>query len=161
MCQHGETVSVRVLIPADLSRTGKEYWKDVQIDMCIAPIVRALSEAGVHMRASCCGHGGRPGYITLADGRELVIWERYRDNGFITPEEHKITSLLGEAFCTLRDECQPTHPSHLQDMADAVHKGQYVIAARVAQRAAPEVFATYQGEEGDHEDHDPFARDGQ
>ena len=43
------------------------------IDLCIAPIVRALNEGGVATVASCCGHGRMDGTIVLADGRELVI----------------------------------------------------------------------------------------
>lgn len=43
------------------------------IDACIAPIVQALNDAGVGTAASCCGHGKRPGRITLRDGRDLVI----------------------------------------------------------------------------------------
>jgi hypothetical protein len=42
-------------------------------DPCIAPLVAALNDAGIPTIASCCGHGHRPGIITLADGRELLI----------------------------------------------------------------------------------------
>ena len=42
-------------------------------DPCIAPLVEALNNAGIKTIASCCGHGHRPGAITLIDGRELVI----------------------------------------------------------------------------------------
>ena len=74
MCKWGTTETVRVKIPADLSHTGEAYWKDTEIDTCIAPIVRALQEAGIDMRASCCGHEQQPGRIDLQDGRILVIW---------------------------------------------------------------------------------------
>lgn len=73
MCRHGETVSVSVLIAADLSFTGHPRIKHAEIDRCIAPIVHALSKAGIHMRASCCGHGHDEGRIDLADGRVLRI----------------------------------------------------------------------------------------
>lgn len=43
------------------------------IDACIAPIVRALNEAGIQTVASCCGHDHRPSAISLADGREVRI----------------------------------------------------------------------------------------
>lgn len=72
MCMQKE-VMVRVKIPADISRTGEAYWKDVGIDECIAPIVKALQVAGIDMRGSCCGHGVTHGSILLADGRELLI----------------------------------------------------------------------------------------
>lgn len=45
----------------------------VWCDPCIAPIVKALNDAGICTVASCCGHKRRPGVIALADGRELFI----------------------------------------------------------------------------------------
>jgi hypothetical protein len=45
------------------------------IDPCIAPIVAALNAANIATVASCCGHGKRPGLISLEDGRELTITE--------------------------------------------------------------------------------------
>lgn len=73
MCKWGTSVSVLVRVPADLSSTGEEKWRDMGIDACIAPLVDALQKAGIDMRASCCGHGHLPGSIILADGRELLI----------------------------------------------------------------------------------------
>jgi hypothetical protein len=45
----------------------------VWCDPCIAPLVKALNDAGIATVASCCGHGEQHGSIVLADGRELVI----------------------------------------------------------------------------------------
>lgn len=45
----------------------------VWCDPCIAPLVKALNDAGIRTVASCCGHSHRPGNIALADGRWLVI----------------------------------------------------------------------------------------
>ncbi len=73
MCEWGTRKIVRVKIPADLSHSGKEYWKEAGIDSCIAPLVGALQSAGIDMRASCCGHGKGPGSIVLQDGRRLVV----------------------------------------------------------------------------------------
>ena len=73
MCEWDETVKVRVKIPADLSCTGKEKWRECDIDSCIAPIVEALQGAGIDMRGSCCGHNKSEGDIHLQDGRVLVI----------------------------------------------------------------------------------------
>lgn len=39
----------------------------------IADIVRAMNSAGIRTVASCSGHGLRPGRISLADGRELIL----------------------------------------------------------------------------------------
>jgi len=75
VCKVGEYELVNVKIPADLSHTGKSYWKKAQIDKCIAPIVKALQEGGIDMRGSCCGHGKRNGDIHLQDGRILIIKE--------------------------------------------------------------------------------------
>lgn len=71
-CGH-KPMGVRVKIQADLSHTGKEYWKVAAIDYCIAPIVKALQDAGIDMRGSCCGHGESNGNILLQDRRILVI----------------------------------------------------------------------------------------
>lgn len=76
MCKYGDTKKVRVKIPADLSLTGKEKWRYVDIDSCIADIVEALQKAGIDMRGSCCGHGKRIGDITLQDGRVLLITDK-------------------------------------------------------------------------------------
>lgn len=73
MCEHGQEELVEVLVPAELSHTGKAQWKRVGIDACIVSIVEALSSAGVHMRGCCCGHGSGEGDILLQDGRVLII----------------------------------------------------------------------------------------
>jgi hypothetical protein len=66
-------VLIKVKIPADLSHNGKTFWKEVKIDSCISDLVRALQQAGIDMRGSCCGHGKDQGQIDLADGRFLLI----------------------------------------------------------------------------------------
>lgn len=45
----------------------------------IAPLVRALNDAGIRTVASCSGHGERPGNIALSDGRELLIARDYNE----------------------------------------------------------------------------------
>lgn len=76
MCKHGTTEKVSVKIPADLSCTGEEEWREMRIDSCIAPLVKALQEGGIDMRGSCCGHGGNLGDIHLQDNRILLIANR-------------------------------------------------------------------------------------
>ena len=73
VCKWGDVEPVRVKIAAELSHSGRTYWKDVGIDRCIAPIVRALQNGGIDMLGSCCGHGEYEGSIMLADGRVLGI----------------------------------------------------------------------------------------
>ena len=73
MCEWNTVTLLRLKIPADLSSTGKDKWKEVKIDSCIAGVVEALQEAGIDMRGSCCGHGKTKGHIHLQDGKVLVI----------------------------------------------------------------------------------------
>lgn len=77
MCKWGTDVPLEVTIPASLSATGVARRKIVGVDACIAPVVKALNDAGMPTIASCCGHGRRPGNIALADGRELIIAPDY------------------------------------------------------------------------------------
>lgn len=78
------TEPVRVKVSADLNCSGKEEWKSVKIDSCIADIVKSLQEAGIDMRGSCCGHDEREGYIYLADGRALLVLSRENTNWYFT-----------------------------------------------------------------------------
>jgi hypothetical protein len=73
MCEWGDTVKMQLVIPARLSHSVKAYRKVVDVDRCIAPLVKALNDAGIRTVASCCGHGKGMGNIALADGRELEI----------------------------------------------------------------------------------------
>lgn len=49
------------------------------VDASIAPLVKVLNDAGFLTVASCSGHGERPGNIALADGREMIIAQGYRE----------------------------------------------------------------------------------
>ena len=73
MCKYGTDRFVdQALFP------GADYIdksKKVHLDECIADLVLALNEGGVHTIASCCGHGHPPGEILLKDGRTLLIIE--------------------------------------------------------------------------------------
>lgn len=75
MCEHDDTISLRVPMPASHSYTGKFRWAIKPVDRCIAPIVQALNAAGIHTTNACCGHGKGLGSIVLHDGRELSIKE--------------------------------------------------------------------------------------
>lgn len=77
MCEWGDTVMLRVPIPASHAHNRVFRWADKPIDRCIAPIVEALNAAGLHTAGSCCGHGRRRGRISAHDGTEMVI-ERQR-----------------------------------------------------------------------------------
>ncbi len=73
MCNRGNSTIVDVTIPADLSHTGEARKAPKGVDTCIAPIVKALEEAGIVMRSSCCGHGEQLGVIMLQDKRLLLV----------------------------------------------------------------------------------------
>jgi len=75
MCKWGTDTLVEVVMPADLSHTGMPRKALKGIDSCISGIVKALADAGIVMRSSCCGHGDYDGEIILEDGRKLVIKE--------------------------------------------------------------------------------------
>lgn len=81
MCKWGTSELVQVTVPAHLSHTGKDRVDMIKIDKCIAPIVRALNEAGIRTDAACCGHGKGDGHILLYDGRELIIKGKIRGRG--------------------------------------------------------------------------------
>lgn len=73
MCEHGDTVLVRVPVDARDSWTHELRWTFKAVDRCIAPIVQALNEGGVLTRTSCCGHGKENPEILLADGRVVIV----------------------------------------------------------------------------------------
>ena len=67
MCKWGTSKEVTLCKPTPIQ--GRTT---IKVDACIAPLVQVLSDYGVEMKASCCGHGKAEGRITLADG--LIIW---------------------------------------------------------------------------------------
>lgn len=67
MCERGDTVEVEV------HHVGEIRLGLVDVDRCIAPIIKALNKGGIATESSCCGHGERPGYIALSSGQELVF----------------------------------------------------------------------------------------
>jgi len=73
MCERGNYVILLVPIPGYLSGTGEFRWAYKEVDSCIAPIVRALNDAGIYTSGCCCGHGEMRGSIGLHDGRFLII----------------------------------------------------------------------------------------
>jgi hypothetical protein len=72
MCAWGDTTTVQI---------GD---REVQVDNCLAAIVRALNEGGVATAMSCCGHGEGDGFIVLADGRILAVLPQpaFKERGF-------------------------------------------------------------------------------
>lgn len=71
MCERGKSVQVSI--------AGRVR----DIDACIAPLVVALNAIGYTTVASCCGHGLRPGNVSLKDGREIVVARCYEEGRLI------------------------------------------------------------------------------
>jgi len=68
MCKRGNTVKVGV------HHIGEIRLVDVDVDRCIARLVRALNKDNVATEGCCCGHGKTTGHIVLTDGRILAIF---------------------------------------------------------------------------------------
>lgn len=77
MCKWGDTVNLKVPIPANCSHTGKFHWATKSVDECIAPIVKALNDAGIHTGGSCCGHGKADGNISFHNGTLLIVKQNH------------------------------------------------------------------------------------
>lgn len=86
MCEHGTPpIQVRLSKPRSDGRTH------APVDACVAPLVQALNDIGFLTTSSCCGHGRRPGIISLADGRELIVmpdWETSRSIDHLFPDTY-------------------------------------------------------------------------
>lgn len=72
MCKWNTTETFEII-----NRSGEKRLIDV--DKCIASIVKSLNENGIITVASCCGHGKQMGNIALADGREIIIVSNYEN----------------------------------------------------------------------------------
>lgn len=68
MCKHGNTIEMELPIVGDF-RFGI-----ADIDLCIAPIIKALNDGGIITKGCCCGHGEVMGYIHLKDKRYLGVF---------------------------------------------------------------------------------------
>jgi len=73
MCEWGNVETMEIVASSEYAADGEVHKKTIDVDSCIAPIVRALNEAGIKTIASCCGHGERVGIITLERGRNLLV----------------------------------------------------------------------------------------
>ena len=72
MCKwHGGTYEGNV--PVTLAHPRSDGIQTVSVDPCIQSIVQSLNDTGLQTLNSCCGHGVRPGWIALEDGRHILI----------------------------------------------------------------------------------------
>lgn len=73
MCKWGTDILCLVPIDPRLSYDGQFRWDYKAVDACIAPLINALNAAGIYTSNCCCGHGKSPGWITLHDGRSILV----------------------------------------------------------------------------------------
>lgn len=91
MCKwHGGTYAGNVRVR--LAHRRSDNVQIVFVDACIQPLVQAINDAGFQTINSCCGHGQRPGWIALEDGRHVLIAKdhaemRQMDAGFPALEQ--------------------------------------------------------------------------
>jgi hypothetical protein len=69
MCDHAPNREAAMVRIAEDEKGKPTVW----CDPCIAPLVKALNDAGMRTRASCCGHGTHPTSVALADGRWVFV----------------------------------------------------------------------------------------
>ncbi len=74
MCEHGDTIDIKVPIIAALSHTGNARIALKPIDRCLAPIIKALLDGGLRTTGCCCGHGKQMGFIGLDNGMYLGVF---------------------------------------------------------------------------------------
>lgn len=86
MCKyHGGTYEGNLRVELAHPRSDGIDW--CTVDACIQPLVQAINDTGIQTLNSCCGHGQRPGWIALEDGRHILIAKdhdtmRQMDAGF-------------------------------------------------------------------------------
>ena len=68
MCDHSNREEAMIAV-----ERGPDGTPTVWCDPCLAGLIQTLNDGGVRTIASCCGHGRRPGRVSLADGRQLFI----------------------------------------------------------------------------------------
>ncbi len=72
MCKwHGGTYEGN--LPVKLAHPKQNGQQIAHVDACIQSMVQALNDAGLQTLNCCCGHGQRPGWIALEDGRHILI----------------------------------------------------------------------------------------
>ena len=71
MCEPNNMVDVEI--------NGKTF----PIDSCLKPMIEALNAGGIHTKTCCCGHDNIPGFISLEDGRVLVIARNDRERNLV------------------------------------------------------------------------------
>ncbi len=80
MCKFGDHVVIEVLIPADLSYTGKKRFARKPIDRCLVNVVKLLKSFGIETRSCCCGHGRERGTIQVEKTDNII---RFLDSEYI------------------------------------------------------------------------------
>lgn len=58
----------------EIKRSGGVPWEYAEIDWCMVSLVKALNNAGLETRWSCCGHGEANPVVILRDGRKVEVF---------------------------------------------------------------------------------------
>ncbi|MCU7934160.1 MAG: hypothetical protein KZQ99_04675 [Candidatus Thiodiazotropha sp. (ex Dulcina madagascariensis)] len=123
MCDWGiQATQVKLAKPKADGRTH------APVDPCIADIVQALNDAGLHTMASCCGHGKVNGRISLEDGRDLVLMNFDEAQAIYATDERLLDSEVREIIN--RPDCDETLREFGLNLLSARLK--YRLAARSA-----------------------------
>jgi len=85
MCKKGNHVEMKVRVDIN---GGVIIFRQQPIDSCIAPLVKALNDAGIYTASCCCGHGEELGHIWLHDARVLVIMPSPATKGAVSAMVH-------------------------------------------------------------------------
>ena len=69
MCKMDDTVVLQL----DNLKSKRRPEGKIDVDRCIAPLIKILNENGYDTRSCCCGHGNKPTSIALKDERRMII----------------------------------------------------------------------------------------
>ena len=64
----------------------------------------------------------------------------------IPEAEQEITNYLVKAYNAFI-ELEPTHPMHLDEFVEGIHRCEFIIMHRIVQRDYPKEFPTFKGNE--------------
>lgn len=99
---------------------------------------------------------GKGVYLIVLDNKDKMVismslldaWSHLIGDAEVTvnrtdvEKEDRILKMTADIWSEFKD-LEQTHPSDMEDLADAIHDIQKIIAVRLARRIKPEQFVTY------------------
>lgn len=133
MCDQGSE-----MIEVKLAHTTKGKKTHAKVDRCIASIIQMFNDAGYQTVASCCGHGVRPGVISLENGTELILCYSYEQ-----------TRMIEKLYPGLHEEMDGVlpPPMNVDDYGKLVSELEYANADLVIKRDVDQQKMQVQWEE--------------